>query len=113
MRFRIRKSEFFYTTKMKTFTYIPIPPPLIGIVKSYVDFENPAVWGFWEDAMRIESNKGMRDACIGGHIRLVYYFIKQGATNWNLGLEGACFGGNVMLINLMCSYGADDWVSNS
>ena len=54
-------------------------------------------------------DKGLEEACLGGHRDLVDVMIEKGAHEWNWGLNRALFGGHRDLVDLMIIKGANDW----
>ena len=46
-------------------------------------------------------NRGMYNACSGGHIDIVKLMIENGANNWNRGMYCACNGGHIDIVKLM------------
>ena len=56
-----------------------------------------------------DKDKGLREACRGGHLDLVGLMIQHGASDWNWGLLGACYGGHIEIARLMIQHGATDW----
>ena len=53
-----------------------------------------------------QSNRGLYEACRGGHQKLVNWLIENGESDWYSGLRGACESGSVSLIQFMIERGA-------
>ena len=51
----------------------------------------------------------LANACLRGHKELALLMIKKGANAWNWGLTLACYGGHKALALLMIEKGADKW----
>lgn len=64
------------------------------------------------DADDFDWRLGFKNACFGGHRKIVDLLILKGANDWNKGLKFACFGGSpehLEIIKMLIAKGANDW----
>lgn len=54
-------------------------------------------------------NMCLEGACIGGHINVVKFAIKNGAINYGTGMIRACQYNHIELVKMMMTYGANHW----
>ena len=93
---------------------IIIPKPIKMIISGMIignDIKLIATKNLFPYILSLGDNIDMNDvligACIGGHLKMVYYAISKGADDLNSGLYEACNYGYMEIVELMIYQGAD------
>lgn len=66
---------------------------------------------YGEDGEGLYYDRGLSQACKGGHLAIVELMISKGANDWDQALSGACKGGQLAFVRLMIEKGATDFNS--